>query len=103
MAYIPSHALEYYPSPVTTRIQWGKIAVKQGDKERNITDPVVTVPNPVINGGTPIPNFNDRFTGSAPDVGAFEIGQPPLRFGRRAYTNIWAPWELYANEIPEEK
>jgi hypothetical protein len=98
MAYIPSHYLEYYPAPVTTKIQWGRIAVKQGDIERHITDPVVTIPNPVLNGGIPIANFNDGFTGSAPDVGAFEIGLPPLRFGRRAYNNIWAPWELYANE-----
>ncbi|MBT5832532.1 MAG: hypothetical protein HOH77_20270 [Candidatus Latescibacteria bacterium] len=102
MAYIPSHYLEYYPAPVTTKIQWGKIAVKQGGIERNITDPIMTVPNPVVNGGIPIPNFNEGFTGSAPDVGAFEIGLPSLRFGRRAYNNIWAPWELYANEQPTQ-
>lgn len=102
MAYIPSHYLEYYPAPVTTKIEWGRIAVKQGNTERNITDPVVTVPNSIIDGGIPIPNFNDNFTGKAPDVGAFEIGVSPLRFGRRAYNNIWAPWELYANENPEQ-
>ena len=103
MAYIPSPYLEYYPAPVTTKIQWGRIAIQQGGVERHITDPVVTIPNPVIDGGTPIPNFNDNFTGKAPEVGAFEIGLPPLRFGRRAYNNIWAPWELYANEKPTQE
>lgn len=31
--------------------------------------------------GCPIPGFNDRFTGSAPDMGAQEAGDPPMRFG----------------------
>ncbi|MGC9328063.1 MAG: hypothetical protein ACP5I1_10555, partial [Candidatus Hinthialibacter sp.] len=60
----------------------------------NITDPVITVPNPVVDGGERIPGFNDEYIGDAPDVGAFELGAPPLRFGRRAAQTIWAPWEL---------
>ena len=70
----------------------------QGGTERHITDPVTTVPNPIIDGGVPIPNFNDGFTGKAPEIGAYEIGLPSMKFGRRAYNNIWAPWELYATE-----
>lgn len=98
VAYVPSHYLEFYPAPVTTRVQFGKIPVNLGGKMVEITDPVVTVPNPVIDGGARLPNFNDDFTGRAPDIGAFEVGRPPLRFGRRAVDNIWAPWELFAAE-----
>ena len=31
--------------------------------------------------GLRLPNFNDSFTGEGPDMGAFESGSPPLRFG----------------------
>ncbi|MBN2138197.1 MAG: right-handed parallel beta-helix repeat-containing protein [Sedimentisphaerales bacterium] len=37
--------------------------------------------------GTIIPNFNDNFTGKAPDIGAFEAGKPPLAYGTEAYRN----------------
>jgi len=43
-----------------------------------------------------LPGFNDDFTGKAPDLGAFEVGHPPLQFGRRAYRRYdegWAAWE----------
>lgn len=59
-----------------------------------ITDPVVTVSNPIVDSGVRIPGFNDDYAGKAPDLGAFELGRPPLRFGRRVQGNIWAPWEL---------
>jgi hypothetical protein len=96
MAYLPSHYLEFYPAPVVNRVQFGKIPINAGGKTLEITDPVVTVPNPVIDGGTRLPNFNDDFSGRAPDIGAFEVGRPPIRFGRRAVDNTWAPWELHA-------
>jgi hypothetical protein len=32
-----------------------------------------------------LPNFNDGFTGAAPDIGAHEAGTPPLEFGVDAY------------------
>jgi hypothetical protein len=99
MAYLNSHYLEFYPAPTVTSIEWGRKQVTHGGKTRSITDPVVVVPNPVIDGGIRIPNFNDDFTGDAPDVGAFEVGRPPLRFGRRAYNDIWAPWELHSAEV----
>lgn len=98
LAFLPSHYLEFYPAPVVSKVEFGKIPVNLGGKSQEITDPVVTVPNPVIDGGTPLPNFNDDFTGRAPDMGAFETGRPPLRFGRRAAQNIWAPWELFATD-----
>jgi hypothetical protein len=31
--------------------------------------------------GEVLPNFNDGFTGKAPDIGAHEAGTPPLKFG----------------------
>jgi len=34
-----------------------------------------------IDAGTPLPNFSDGFTGSAPDMGAYETGLPVLEFG----------------------
>ena len=94
-SFIKSYALEFYPSSTTTTIKWGKVPMQQGDKTVTLTDPVVTVPNPVVDSGVIIPNFNDDYAGKAPDLGAFELGRPPIRFGRRATENIWAPWELH--------
>jgi len=34
-----------------------------------------------VDRGARIPNFNDNFVGSAPDIGAEEKGAPPLQFG----------------------
>jgi hypothetical protein len=30
-----------------------------------------------------LPNFNDDFTGAAPDMGAHETGKPAMKFGRQ--------------------
>jgi hypothetical protein len=35
--------------------------------------------------GQVLPGFNDGFAGTAPDVGAFEAGSPPMEFGVDAY------------------
>lgn len=94
-SFIKSYGLEFYPSSTTTRIKWGKVPMKRGDRTVNLTDPVVTVPNPVIDAGVKLPNFNDDYAGKAPDLGAFEVGRPPIKFGRRAVQDIWAPWELH--------
>ena len=48
------------------------------DREISITDMVVTVPNPGVDTGVRLPGFNDDFQGEAPDMGAFERGNPPL-------------------------
>jgi hypothetical protein len=94
-SFIKSYGLEFYPSSTTTKIKWGKVRMKQGDRTVTLTDPVITVPNPVIDAGVVLPNFNDDYAGKAPDLGAFESGRPPIRFGRRAAGNVLAPWELY--------
>lgn len=95
-ALIESYYLEFYPASTTTTVQWGKVPFDRGGKEQIITDPVVTLPNPIIDAGDVIPGFNDDYTGKAPDLGAFERGRPPLRFGRRAQSLEWAPWEKYS-------
>jgi hypothetical protein len=96
--FVRSHALEFYPSSTITRVVGGKRPVKFGAEERIVTDPVLQVPNPVVDAGVTLPGFNDDFTGKAPDLGAFEMGRPPLEFGRRAYLRHdegWAPWERF--------
>jgi hypothetical protein len=39
--------------------------------------------SPGYDRGARIPNFNDGFTGAAPDMGAHEAGAPAMRFGTR--------------------
>ena len=96
--YVSSYALEFYPASTMMTVTIGKISVKFGSEERIVTDPVLQVKNPVIDAGVPLPGFNDGFVGTAPDLGAFEVGAPPLQFGRRAYLRYdegWAPWERH--------
>ncbi len=93
--YIDSYYLEFYPTSTINKVQWGKVPVIIGGVEKILTDPVVSIPNPVIDGGVIIPNFNDDFSGQGPDIGAFEAGKPPLKFGRHANSTTWAPWEMY--------
>ena len=94
-AFVKSYGLEFYPASATTRIKWGKVPTQFGDKSITLTDPVTSVPNPIVDSGVKLPNFNDDYAGKAPDLGAFELGRPPIRFGRRAAGDIWAPWELH--------
>jgi hypothetical protein len=37
--------------------------------------------SPGYDRGARLPNFNDNFTGAAPDMGAAEAGRPPMKFG----------------------
>jgi len=48
---------------------------------------------PVIDAGVRIPNFNDRFRGAAPDLGALEHGDGRLEVGVDAYRDRgrWSP------------
>ena len=97
VGFLPSYALEFFPAARVSAVKWGKVETDLGGGQmRSITDPVVTRPNPVSDAGEVWPNFNDGFAGQAPDLGAFEVGRPPLQFGRRAYlawNDGWAPWE----------
>lgn len=94
--YRTSYSLEYYPRSRINSIVWGRKPYQFGEIKRNITDPVVQISNPLIDGGVKIPGFNVGFKGEAPDLGAFEVGFAPLEFGRRAYLQHdedWAAWE----------
>jgi len=93
-----SYHLEFYPRSSINSIKWGKYPYEFGDRKLEITDPVVWIKNPLIDSGILIPGFNDNFAGEAPDLGAFEVGSPPLQFGRRAYLEYnegLTPWEIY--------
>jgi hypothetical protein len=96
--YISSYNLEFYPRSTINSIKWGAYPYEFGDRKVDITDPVVWIKNPLIDFGAVIPGFNDNFTGTGPDLGAFETGTLPLEFGRRAYLKYdegWAPWEIF--------
>ena len=94
--FVTSWNLEFYPRAVINSIKWGKYPYEFGERKVEITDPVTWIRNPLIDSGVAIPGFNDGFSGNGPDLGAFEVGNPPLQFGRRAYFNFnegRCPWE----------
>ncbi|NLH16474.1 MAG: right-handed parallel beta-helix repeat-containing protein [Phycisphaerae bacterium] len=94
--FVPSDRMEWFLAATVPSIQWGKVPFQRGDREVVITDPVVQVSNPAIDKGVWLPGFNDDFKGSAPDLGAFENGNSPLRFGREAAPGFArAPWEVH--------
>lgn len=94
--FLPSTRLEWYLAPTANTIKWGRIEYPGGGKKTFITDPMVAAPNPALDKGARIPGFNDDFKGAAPDIGAFENGNPPLRFGREGARGFQrAPWEVY--------
>lgn len=39
-----------------------------------------------IDAGQPIPNITDHPSGSAPDLGAYELDAPEIRYGPRSKT-----------------
>ena len=94
--FLPSERLEWYLAPTMNRIQWGRVEYSRGGKDFAITDPMAPVKNPAIDAGVRLPGFNDEYRGAAPDIGAFENGLAPLRFGREMAPGFSrAPWELY--------
>ena len=96
--FVESYRLEFYPRLTIHSIKWGAQPYEFGERKVNITDPVIWIKNPMIDGGTVIPGFNDNYVGNAPDAGAFEVGSPPLEFGRRAYLKYnegWCSWEMF--------
>ncbi len=94
-AYVRSQNLEFFLAPTVTTVKWGRMTIERGGESVTVTDPVITIPNPGIDAGVLIPGFNDDYSGAGPDMGAFERGNPPLRFGRSAQGLIDpAPWEV---------
>ncbi len=39
----------------------------------------------VIDSGTGLPQITDNFTGKAPDIGCYELNQPPAHYGPRTF------------------
>lgn len=94
--FLPSPLPEWFLAPTARRIRWGRVEFRHPARNFTITDPVVEVPNPALDRGVPIPGFNDDYAGAAPDIGAYENGRPPLRFGREMAPGFArAPWETY--------
>ncbi len=94
--FLPSECLEWFLSPTMNHIKWGHIDYTRNGHDFVITDPMVQIPNPAIDAGERLPGFNDNYTGAAPDIGAFENGLPPLRFGREMAPGFKRPpWESY--------
>ncbi|MFN7921440.1 MAG: right-handed parallel beta-helix repeat-containing protein [Bryobacteraceae bacterium] len=94
--FLPSEKLEWFLAPTMNRIEWGRVEYNRNGKQTFITDPMVQAKNPAVDTGVHIPGFNDDFTGTAPDMGAFETGRPPLRFGREMAPGFArAPWEIH--------
>lgn len=92
--FLPTTGLEWFLAPTMSKIQWGRIEFTHNGEKTAITDPQIFAPNPALDAGVRLPGFNDGFTGSAPDIGAFETGLPPLRFGREMAPGFErAPWE----------
>ncbi|TMI71060.1 MAG: hypothetical protein E6H09_14530, partial [Bacteroidetes bacterium] len=54
------------------------------------------------NAGIVLPNFNDGFAGTAPDVGAYEAGKPLLQFGVTAYLPTSGNQPPVANAGPDK-
>ncbi|MDZ4200410.1 MAG: right-handed parallel beta-helix repeat-containing protein [Kiritimatiellia bacterium] len=93
--FMPSDRLEWFLASTVPVIEWGRVEYSRSGKDFAITDPVVQAPNPAIHGGVQIDGFNDGYQGMAPDIGAFENGNPPLPFGRESAPGFTrAPWEL---------
>ena len=94
--FVPSDRPEWFLAATVPVIKWGKVEYSRSGRDFTITDPVVRVPNPAIDRGVLLPGFNDDYKGAAPDIGAFENGSPPLRFGRGASPGFKrAPWEMH--------
>ena len=94
--FLPTEGLEWFLAPAMNHIRWGRVEYNRGGKTFFITDPLESAPNPAIDKGVRLPGFNDDFQGAAPDIGAFENGVPPLRFGREMAPGFRrAPWEIH--------
>src|SRR5205814_2257055 len=94
--FLASDREEWFLAPTMNRIQWGRIEYTRNGKNFAITDPLAPAKNPAIDKGVHIAGFNDDFTGAAPDIGAYETGMPPLRFGRESAPGFTRPpWEIY--------
>ena len=95
---IISRILENWAQPMSStksrelKVIPADIHQKHGHRDTPIYDPQnkpgkhYLAPNsPGYDAGEIIPNFNDNYTGKAPDTGAYEANTPPVQFGTDAY------------------
>jgi len=54
----------------------------------------LTAACPAVDAGLILPNINDGFAGTAPDLGAYELGQPLPSYGPRPAAHLSAPTGL---------
>lgn len=47
-----------------------------------------------------LPNFNDRYQGAGPDMGAHEAGAPPMEFGVDAYRRAPVELSVFVKDVP---
>ena len=94
--WLPAAGMEWFLAPGMNRIEWGRVEFTRNGRTVAITDPLVQAKNPALDRAARVPGFNDDFSGTAPDIGAFENGRPSLRFGREMAPGFSRPpWELY--------
>ncbi|MCE9613958.1 MAG: hypothetical protein K8T26_06745 [Lentisphaerae bacterium] len=61
----------------------GEPKPEPANNDPDTLDPRPTASSPVIDAGKIIPNITDGYAGQAPDIGAFEAGQPLPHYGPR--------------------
>jgi hypothetical protein len=61
----------------------GVLPPENGDSVHQAVDLRLEAGTAAIDAGVAVPGFNDRFAGSAPDLGAYELGTAPPRYGPR--------------------
>lgn len=94
--FLPSERPEWFLAPTMTQIHFGVLELVRDGNTIRLSDAAMPAKNPALDTGARLPGFNDGYTGSAPDIGAFENGRPPLRFGREMAPGFTrAPWEMY--------
>jgi hypothetical protein len=64
----------------------GQLTTPSGYEQRldpSANDPRLARNSAALDRGVPLPNFNDRFTGTAPDLGCCELDEKLPHFGPR--------------------
>ena len=91
--FLDSNGLEFFPATWVQGRLSGRQEIVRAGKKVSLSAPPVYRRNGMIDSGERLPNFNDDFAGTGPDIGAFEQGRAPLQFGRKAGNWPLAPWE----------
>ncbi len=71
---VPWYYMGYSAAKDKSKLHWA---------ENDKTDFTPAEGSPLIDAGVVIPGINEDFAGSAPDIGAIEVGKPSIHFGPR--------------------